>query len=153
MAANAARVAGSCHCGTIRVALETSRPPATIELRACGCAFCTRRAARMVSDPTGRAEIAVAAPKPAPYRFGTGTADFLICPRCGVFAAAMIEDAGRAWVVLNVRGLAMTAFADSPCASVDFDGEQTADRMARRMARWTPAVIRYNNAGEAAPAD
>lgn len=137
---------GACHCGTIRVTLETARAPGGMELRACQCNFCTRAGARMVSDPAGRVEFEIGEPPWPPYRFGTGTADFLICPHCGVFAAATFEDGGKAYAVINTRGLAMAAFADAPCTSVDFDVEGTGDRLTRRKARWTPAVIRYNNA-------
>ncbi len=150
MSAGGCKVEGACHCGGTRVVLETSQAPAGMQLRACQCSFCTRRGTRMVSDPAGHAEIDIQGPLPTPYRFGTGTADFLICPRCGVFVAAMIEEVGRAWVVLNTRGLSMAEFAESRCSSVDFDGEDTSDRMARRKARWTPAVIRYNNAANSA---
>ena len=39
------------------------------------------------------------------YRFDTGTADFLICGRCGVYVGAQTEEAGRYYAIANLRTL------------------------------------------------
>ena len=58
--------------------------------RACQCGFCRRHGARTVSDPAGAASLSLGE-KAMRYRFGTGTTDFLICGRCGVYVAALAQ--------------------------------------------------------------
>jgi hypothetical protein len=81
---------GGCHCGNIHVRLRLSKPPEDNPLRACTCSFCRSHAPRMVSDPDGLFEVwADDWSLVENYRFGTGTCDFMICRRCGVFVAAV----------------------------------------------------------------
>jgi hypothetical protein len=132
---------GSCHCGNLTVELETARSPAEIQVRNDQCSFCTRHAARSISDPNGVLTLRVAdANALIRYRFGLRTADFLICGRCGVYVAATFAEADRAWAVLNCNVLDERA-AFGPGEPVDFDGETVETRQTRRRARWTPARI------------
>jgi hypothetical protein len=128
------RHTGQCHCGAIRVALETERPLAP---RACQCSFCRRHHARSVSDPEGQATL-VFSTEPIRYRFATRAADYLLCRRCGVYVGAMTEDSGRALVTLNLN-----AFDDPhpelAATPVSYDGESAAERAESRSRRWTPA--------------
>ena len=130
------RHAGQCHCGALRVEFETDAPLAP---RACQCSFCRKHHARSVSDPAGSAVIALG-PDAVRYRFGNGSADFLICGRCGVYLGAVQEIDGRLYAVLN-----LTAFDDprEELAGVpmDYEDETGAERTARRRARWTPARL------------
>lgn len=132
---------GSCHCGNVKVAYETALEPAETQVRACGCGFCRRHGGLTVSDPEGRLKIAVEDPKRLiRYRFGLGTADFLLCADCGVYIAAVLADAEGAWAVLNINVLEdRTAFSREPEA-MNFDAEDEAGRIARRKARWTPVA-------------
>jgi hypothetical protein len=76
-----------------------------------------------------------------PYRFGSGTAEFLICRRCGVYIGAVGETAAGIRAVINTTCLDdRAAFIGQPIP-VDHDGEATDDRLARRSANWTPATI------------
>jgi len=76
-----------------------------------------------------------------PYRFGSGTAEFLICRRCGVYIGAIGETAAGIRAVINTTCLDdRAAFIGQPIP-VDHDGEATDDRLARRSANWTPATI------------
>jgi hypothetical protein len=76
------------------------------------------------------------------YRFGTGTCDFLICRRCGVFIAAVSEMTAGARAVVNVNCLSDRERFTSVPAVHDFEGETVEDRLSRRAANWMPAVIR-----------
>jgi hypothetical protein len=127
---------GSCHCGGLSVEYETEIPVEKWQPRACGCTFCRRHGARNVSDPAGRLRVAGAA---TVYRFGLGTADFLLCPRCGCYVVCVLEQEGRRYGTINLRMLAVEVSApDSP---ISYDAETAESRIARRVQRWTPTEI------------
>ena len=133
---------GGCHCGNLRLKLRLSQAPEEVRLRACGCSFCRAHATRTTSDPAGSVEIWAADwSLVESYRFGSATAEFLICRRCGVYIGAACDTAEGARAVINTHALDDRArFTGSP-APVDHDGEALADRLARRARNWTPAVI------------
>jgi len=132
---------GNCHCGAIRGTLHATKPAGDLQLRACQCSFCTRHGAMTVSDPAGHATFEIERAALAPYQFGTRTGTSLICSRCGMYAGVMIEDGGKVWSVLNVRGLAIPEFKGREAEPVVYDGETAAARIARRKAKWTPTEI------------
>jgi len=72
----------------------------------------------------------------------TGTCDFLICRRCGVFIAAVSETAADARAVVNVNCLSDRERFTSVPAVHDFEGETIETRSSRRAANWMPAIIR-----------
>jgi hypothetical protein len=111
-------------------------------LRACGCSFCRAHNTRTTSDPNGSVDIRAADWSLVErYRFGTGTAEFLICRRCGVYIGAIGESAAGTRAVINTNCLDdRAAFTQKP-QPVDHDGEATGDRLARRAANWTPATM------------
>jgi hypothetical protein len=76
------------------------------------------------------------------YRFGTGTCDFLICRRCGVFIAAVSDMNTQPRAVVNVNCLNDRGRFTAEPAMHDFDAETIATRSARRAANWMPAIIR-----------
>lgn len=129
---------GSCHCGALTFELFGAAAEA-IAVRACTCEFCRIRRARWTSVPTGRVVLAGRPDAAIRYRFGTRTADFVLCGRCGVHVAATCEIDGSLYAVLNVDCIAAArdaALAEQP---VSFDGEAVDDRLARRKRSWTPA--------------
>jgi hypothetical protein len=133
---------GGCHCGNLRLVLRLTQPPENVRLRACGCSFCRAHATRTTSDPDGSVEIrAEDWSLVEPYRFGSSTADFLVCRRCGVYIGAVCDTLAGMRAVINTNSLATRARFTGAAAPVDHDGEATADRVARRAANWTPAVI------------
>ncbi len=129
---------GGCHCGAIAVELETARDPATLPLRACQCGFCRRHATRNTVDRDGRVRFLVD-DAVIRYRFGFGTADFLVCGRCGVYVGCVLDDA---FASVNTRCLEDPAgwFAREAGAA-DYDAESADERRARRRATWTPATV------------
>ena len=79
---------GGCHCGNLRLSLRLSQAPADTRLRACGCSFCRAHNTRTTSDPNGSVDIHAADWSIVErYRFGTGTAEFLICRRWAFISA------------------------------------------------------------------
>ncbi len=131
---------GSCHCGNLQVVLASDATPAVLGARRDGCSFCTLHRAAYTSDPAGSLSLTAAdATLLARYRFGTRTADFLLCRSCGVFVAAYMPEPAVA--VVNVAVLAArAAFLALEPPVVDLDGESLASRLTRRRARWTPVA-------------
>ena len=127
---------GRCHCGGVRIELETGRPLAP---RACQCAFCRRHDARSVSDPEGAATLTFAV-EPIRYRFATRTADYILCSVCGAYAGATSGEGASLRATLNLNNF------DDPhpeleAVPVSYDGESAGQRAASRRARWTPLTI------------
>ena len=137
-----APLTGRCHCGNLELSLETSVRPEELSLRACTCSFCRRHGARTTSDPSGRVVITVHHPDELlRYRFGLETADFLVCTRCGIYVAAVMEEGSGSYATVNVNTLDAVDRFTRPATPVTYEGESAAERSARRKARWTPAVI------------
>lgn len=134
-------LSGRCHCGNLSLTFHSPREPAKIGARSCVCSFCRAKRLRWTSDPAGSAVITVAdAGELSRYRFGTATADFLICRRCGQVAAALTSDDAVPRAVINVDTLdGADAFVDA--GSRDFDAEDLAARQARRANNWTPTRL------------
>ncbi|HEY0646682.1 aldehyde-activating protein [Phenylobacterium sp.] len=132
---------GHCHCGAIRVELAPGRPVAELPVRACQCGFCRRHGARTTSDPMSRLNIEAAPGSLNRYRFGRRAVDALLCEECGVYVASMLEADGALLATLNVAGVDLDGFEDRTAEPVTYDDESDEERLARRKARWTPAVL------------
>jgi hypothetical protein len=132
---------GSCHCGNLRLEFESGLAPAELPLRACQCTFCRRHGALSTSDPAGSLRLRAAeADLVQRYRFGLGITDFLICRRCGVYLAAMMELEGRPYAVLNAAALERRAELTGSVQPMEYGGEDEAARLTRRKTRWTPVT-------------
>ncbi len=125
---------GACHCGAVSAEYETSAP---VRLRADGCSFCRTRGVKSASDPNGRLAI-TSTQKLTRYRFGHKSADFLICPTCGAYVGTMMEGPRGPIGVINVAGMNIEDFRNLPVTLTSLEGESGQERIARRIARWTP---------------
>ena len=131
--------AGQCHCGALQVQYQTGILPASWTLRACQCSFCRIHAMLSTSDPAGSLAFqSVQGSALQRYRFGSRSADFLICRTCGVYIGAICAGATGRFGIVNVRTL--RPFPDGLPAptSTSYDDESPGERLARRAARWTP---------------
>ena len=137
------RLSGQCHCGNLELEFETQLLMAQLQVRADQCSFCRRHGARTTTDPNGRAVIRVRNPELLiRYRFGQATADFLVCKRCGIYLAAMVVASdGKAYATLNVNCFDRVDEFTQAASPVSYDGESSGERIARRIARWTPTQI------------
>ena len=133
---------GGCHCGNIRLSFSTTVDPATLEIRACQCSFCTRHGSRAAADPNGRLSISVEdKARLKVYRFGLRTADYLVCRECGVYVAAICGDGDDARAIEDTNALdERERFSREPVA-VRFDAETREQRLARRRSAWMPVDI------------
>lgn len=133
---------GGCHCGNLRVRLLLSKPPPDNALRSCACSFCRAHATRTVSDPEGLFEVRASDWNLVErYRFGSRTADYLVCKRCGVYVGAVCETAAGLRAVINTNSLDDRALFTQTPSAPDYEGETTEARLMRRMQNWTPAVL------------
>lgn len=75
------------------------------------------------------------------YRFGSRTADYLLCRRCGVYVGAVCDTPDRHRAVINTLCLDDRAAFSQEAVRPDYDGEAVEDRLARRTANWMPIVM------------
>lgn len=132
---------GACHCGAIKVSFQTALAADEIQVRQCQCDFCRRRGGKTVSDPDGRLEFCFAPGAAQRYRFGTSSADFLICKTCGSFIGVTMDIEGDLYGVLNVVGADIAPLASQPGQPMDYSAETMTDRAGRRRRVWTPTVV------------
>ena len=133
------RIEGACHCGNLAFALETALPHESIAPRACDCGFCRSHGAKCWSDPDGRVRITLGEEALLQrYRFALGTADFLVCRRCGAYAGAAVGEETALRATMNLR---LTSLHELPAADVSYASETREERIARRIERWTPASL------------
>lgn len=131
---------GGCHCGTISFELETTKKITDFIPRACACNFCQKHEASYISDPTGILRIHYKDKNLVnTYRFGHGTADFIICKKCGVFTMTLCEIEERTHAVVNVKTMEETLLIAPPIAT-NFDGESIEKRLERRQKNWIGTV-------------
>src|SRR5262245_15296463 len=97
-------IAGSCHCGNISFSLEWPDEAPEIRARRCDCTFCVKHGGVWTSHPRAslRARITEAG-MIARYSFGTETAQFLVCARCGVAPLVTSLIDGNHYAVVNVN--------------------------------------------------
>ncbi|HSN34619.1 MAG TPA: hypothetical protein VLU41_18140 [Ideonella sp.] len=132
---------GRCHCGNIGFTLLWEPEPADIPARGCTCSFCVRHGGVWTSCPTGRLRVSVADPSlVSHYAFGTRTAQFHVCARCGAvpFVTSRIDD--RLYAVVSVNAFDGVPPALLRRAPASFDGEDEAARLARRRRNWIADV-------------
>lgn len=132
---------GACHCGNIAFDLDWRSEPGEIPARACTCTFCSKHGGVWTSCPTGSLRVRVADPAwVSRYGFGTQTAEFHVCTRCGVVPVVTSRVDGRLYAVVNVNtfeGVDETLLRRSPTT---LDDETETTRLARRQRNWIAEV-------------
>lgn len=131
------KLRGSCHCGNISFELAWPGDEGPIPARRCGCTFCVKHGGVWTSNPAGALAVRLADPaRVSRYEFGTGTADFLVCARCGAVPLVISRIEGRDYAVVNVNTFDGADAARIQIAPASFDGEEVSGRLARRMRNW-----------------
>lgn len=136
------RINGKCHCGNISFTLDWLPAPAEIPARACTCTFCRKHGGVWTSAPGGVLRVSIAdRTATSSYSFGTRTADFHVCSRCGVVPLVTSRIDGRLYAVVSVNaleGVEPSLIRDA--TSANFDGETEAMRLKRRTQNWIADV-------------
>jgi hypothetical protein len=132
---------GKCHCGNISFALSWEPDPVEIPSRACDCSFCTKHGGVWTSNPKGALKVEVKDPSlVSKYAFGTRTADFHICARCGIVPVVTSRIDDHLYAVVSVNAFEGAAQSLVRRAPASFDGEGTESRLARRKRNWIADV-------------
>ena len=132
---------GKCHCGNISFSLTWEPDPTEIPARACGCSFCVKHGGVWTSNPRGALEVVVKEPSlVSKYAFGTGTAEFHICARCGIVPVVTSRLDDRLYAVVSVNAFEGVDPSLLRRASVSFDDDGEATRLARRKRNWIADV-------------
>ena len=134
-------ISGSCHCGNIAFELLWEPEPVEIPARACTCSFCTKHGGVWTSCSTGKLTVTVAdSARTSRYAFGTKTAQFHICTKCGVVPVVTSDIDEKTYAVVSVNALQGIARSLLKHASSTFDAEDERSRLARRKRSWIPDV-------------
>lgn len=132
---------GKCHCGNIAFTLTWEPDPVEIPARACTCSFCAKHGGVWTSHPEAALEVRVKyAAHVSRYAFGTRTAEFHVCARCGVVPVVTSRIDGRLYAVVSVNafeGIEPSLLRRMPAS---FDGEGTDSRLERRKRSWIGRV-------------
>ena len=133
-------IRGGCHCGNIAFDLFWTGD-GRIPARACDCTFCTKHAGVWTSHPEAKLQVFIQAPADVSrYEFGTRSARFHVCSRCGVVPLVTCDLEGRTYAVVNVNAFVDFDSAFLSRASASFEGEDLAARLARRHRNWISDV-------------
>lgn len=135
------RISGKCHCGNITFELLWEPEPSEIPARTCTCSFCTRHGGVWTSCPGGSLKVDVAEPAMVSrYAFGTRTAEFHVCSRCGVVPVVTSEIDGNTYAVVSVNAFEDIDRSLLRLSTAAFDSEDEPSRLARRKRNWIPRV-------------
>ena len=130
-------IRGRCHCGNISFRLDWQPEPIEIPARGCSCSFCVKHGGLWTSCPAGTLEVSVVEPgRMSVYGFGTKTADFHVCTRCGVVPVVTSRIDARLYAVVSVNAFENIAPSLLRRAAASYDGEMAGDRLARRARNW-----------------
>ncbi|HMB75970.1 MAG TPA: hypothetical protein VKN76_06195 [Kiloniellaceae bacterium] len=135
------KIDGSCHCGNITFTFDWPGTFPGMAARVCSCGFCQRHGGTHTSHPDGALTARIAEPDEVNrYEFGTKTATFYVCRRCGVEPFVTSEIDGHLYAVVNVNcfeGVDREAILRS---DADFEDEDLERRLARRAKTWIAKV-------------
>jgi len=135
-------ISGKCHCGNISFRLAWKSEGAEIPARSCGCSFCVKHGGVWTSNPRAalRARITEAG-MVARYAFGTETAQFLVCARCGVAPLVTSRIEETTFAVVNVNAFDDFDRARLRVQPASFEGEDLESRLDRRRRNWIADVV------------
>jgi hypothetical protein len=132
---------GKCHCGNIAFTLEWPENQPDIPARRCNCTFCTKHGGVWTSHPGAQLSIVVRdADLLSKYAFGTESATFHVCARCGAVPIVTSEIAHRLYAVVNVNTVEDLDSSRLRRGAADFEGENIESRLARRQKNWIADV-------------
>ncbi len=132
---------GKCHCGNIAFELEWPGDPPEIPARACTCSFCVKHGGVWTSNPNSRLVVAIRDTSlVSKYAFGSRTAVFHVCSRCGTVPLVTSEIANQLYAVVNVNVLENVDPSWLRRTIAHLEGEDVESRLARRKRNWIAEV-------------
>jgi hypothetical protein len=134
-------IKGKCHCSNIAFVLDWPSAPAEIVARACSCTFCVKHGGVWTSNRDARLAVTLHSKiLVSKYEFGTKTATFYVCSRCGVVPIVTSEITNHLYAVVNVNTFEDQDSLHLSRQPVSFDGEEQESRLARRQRNWIADV-------------
>ena len=134
-------IRGSCHCRNITFSLRWDPDPAEIPARACDCTFCTKHGGVWTSNPKGSLRVSIEDPSHViEYAFGTRTAKFHVCGKCGIVPVVTSTIDDHLYAVVSVNAFENVDRSLLKRASASFDAESQDTRLARRARNWIADV-------------
>ena len=135
---------GRCHCGNIAFALDWPGAPSDVVARACSCTFCVKHGGVWTSNPDAKLSITFQqADAVSKYSFGTKTATFHVCTRCGAVPIVTSQIDDRLYAVVNVNTFENFDLVSLRRQAADFEGEDPQSRLLRRQRNWISDVRIY----------
>ena len=138
---------GRCHCGNISFKLMWEPEPKEIPARACDCSFCTKHGGVWTSCNAGSLKVSVGNPSlVSKYSFGTNTAQFHICARCGIVPVVTSLIENHIYAVVSVNAFEGVDPSLLKRASASFKTEDEKTRLSRRKKNWI-AHVEFSEGG------
>ena len=135
------QIHGTCHCGNIEFELTWPGDAADVPARACDCTFCTKHGGVWTSHPEARLQVSLRDEgQVSIYEFGTRTARFHVCSRCGVVPVVTCTLNEKTYAVVNVNTFTDFEPASLRRSPASFEGEETESRVSRRARNWISDV-------------
>lgn len=135
------RIEGSCHCQNIRFVLMWPGPEDEIAIRNCDCTFCRKHGGSWTSHRDARLEVRIErVSSVSKYRFGTETAEFYVCSKCGAVPLVTSDIDSVLYAVVSVTAFDNVDVSTLSRSPTSFDGEDTGTRLDRRKRNWIPHV-------------
>jgi hypothetical protein len=132
---------GKCHCGNIAFVLDWPGVPTDVVARECSCSFCIKHGGVWTSNRDAKLSVTLQrVGVVSRYSFGTETAKFYVCTRCGAVPIVTSEIANRVYAVANVNTFENLDSLHLRRQSANFDGEELLSRLARRQNNWIADV-------------
>jgi hypothetical protein len=132
---------GSCHCRNISFELTWKPDPLEVPARVCACSFCSKHGGVWTSNPDGSLSVEIREPAlVSKYAFGTRTAEFHICSRCGIVPVVTSRIDNKIYAVVSVNALEGVEPLLVRHAPASFDEESEERRLSRRKRTWIPRV-------------
>lgn len=141
------RLNGKCHCANIELILEWPDDQPDIPARECSCSFCVKHGGVWTSNSGAKLSVVLRhIDLVSKYAFGTKTATFHICTRCGVVPIVTSEIENHLYAVVNVNTFENLDPSRLRRATSNLDGEDIQSRLARRRRNWI-ADVRISQGG------
>jgi hypothetical protein len=137
-------IIGKCHCGNIAFTLDWPADQPEVPARACNCSFCIKHGGVWTSNQRAKLSVVLQhAHLVSKYVFGTETATFHVCTRCGTVPIVTSEIETQLYAVVNVNTFENFDPSRLRRATASFDGEGVDSRLARRRKNWI-ADVRFS---------
>jgi hypothetical protein len=132
---------GKCHCGNIAFVLDWPGDVPDVVARECGCSFCVKHGGAWTSNRDAKLSVTLRRPGVVSrYVFGTETATFYVCIRCGAVPIVTSDIENHVYAVVNINTFENFDSLHLSRQPVSFDGEQQQSRLARRQRNWIAEV-------------